>query len=99
MLPLLGAPLPLPRALDGEEPRERVELAVLRDDGPVLRGPPVAREELGHHAIAAAALPDEEAAGLEDARELADHARIVLRIVKEAEAREEVEHGVESPRP
>src|SRR5688572_9424853 len=43
-----GASAPLPGRVDREEPRERVELAVLRDDHPARGRPPVGLEELRH---------------------------------------------------
>lgn len=69
------------------------------DERAVVRLPPVAAEEARHHAVAAAAVPDEKAARLENARKFLDHARIVRRLVEEAERREEIEHAVEATGP
>ena len=61
--------------------------------------PPVTREKPSHNAIAVAAVPDQRAAGLEDASPLGDHARIVSRMGKEPERREEIEDSVEATGP
>ena len=46
---------------------------------PSLRTPPVARDERAHDAVAAAAVPEQDAARLEHSRELADDLRVVAR--------------------
>lgn len=65
----------------------------------VARAPPVAGEKAGHHAVPTAAVPDERAAGAEDARELAEHALVVGRAEKEAERCEQVDHSIECTGP
>ena len=55
--------------------------------------------ESAHHAVAASTVPDQCAARLEHARELGDDARVVARIEKEAERREQVHDRVEPARP
>lgn len=99
MLALAAAAGAAPDRADVELARHRIEAALVGDQRSVLGRPPIALEKAGHHAIAAAAVPDERAVGREDSRELADHAGVVGGIGEEAERREEVEYGIEAAGP
>ena len=88
-----------PLRIDRQHAGETIEPALVSDERPVLRSPPVTREEARHDTIAAPAVPDQHPAGREHSRELADDATVVSRVEKEAERREQVEHGIESARP
>ena len=88
-----------PLSVDRQHARETIEPALVSDECPILRSPPVTREEARHDTVAAPAVPDQQPAGCEHARELANDPPVVSRVEKEAERREQVEHGIESPRP
>ena len=81
-------------------PESGSNVALVRDHRAVVRLPPVAREELRHHAVAAAAVPDQHAAGLEHARELArSRARRRAGSRKKPNDGEQIEHRVEAAGP
>jgi len=84
---------------DGQHTRQTVEAPFVGDQRPVPGAPPIAREETRHHAVAAAAVPDEHSARTDDPGELADHPPIIGRIEEEAERREQIEHGIEAAGP
>lgn len=71
----------------------------MADHRPIACRPPVAVEEPRHDSIATAAMPDQEPARLQHARELADDARIIGGIEKESERGEEIDCGVEAAAP
>lgn len=89
---------PPPRA-HRQHAREPIERPFVRNESAVVRLPPVTAEETRHHAVAAAAVPHQYSAGLQHARKFPDDARVVRRVVEEAERREEIEHAVEAPAP
>lgn len=89
----------LPLRFDGQESAERVERPLLRDDRPIACAPPIARQETRRDAIAAGSVPHQHAARRQDAREFPDDAFVVARVGEEAEGREQVDDGVESPGP
>src|SRR5207244_11566212 len=82
----------------GEESGERIELPLLREDG-FTRSPPIASQKSSHHSVATAAMPDENPAGFQHPRKLADDAQIIHRMGEESERGEEIQDRVKSARP
>jgi hypothetical protein len=82
-----------------ENSGQGIKLALLREQRPVLRRPPIAREKSRHDTIPAAAVPDKNSARLENAREFPDHATVVRWMREEAKGRKEIQYGIESAIP
>src|SRR5579862_4885254 len=78
---------------------ERVEGALMRDQRAIVALPPILGHEAGHHAIAAGPVPHEYATRLEHTRELVNDLRVIRRVEKEPERREQVHHAIEPASP
>src|SRR3954468_24349946 len=87
-----------PGGCHGRNARQRIELALLREQRFAGR-PPVASHKARHHAVAAAALPDQLASRFQHPRKLAHHFDVVRWVREEAEGSEQVYHRVKSVRP
>ena len=99
MVALPSPTRPVPPRMHVEPACHRIESPFLPDHRPVFQRPPVASEESRGDAIARCAVPDENAAGSQHARELVDRPLIVGGIIKESERREQVHDGVEPSPP
>ena len=98
MLSRAGPRAAPPRRANREETGQRIEFPFLCEECSVGL-PPVARQKPGHHPIAAAAVPDEDAAGLQYPRKLPDDTGVVGRVRKEPEGREQVHYRIETSGP
>src|SRR3954465_15096178 len=96
-------PRPRPRAAlpgrgDGENSRQRIEVALLRKQS-VSSRPPIAGQKARHDAVTTAAVPDQPPTTLQNARELAHDAGVVGGMGKEPERCEQIHHRVEPSGP
>src|SRR4051812_8054029 len=98
MLPCARPGAAFPGGCHGQNARQRIELALLREQRFAGR-PPIAREKARHYTVAAAAMPDELAPRFQHSRKLAHDFDVIRWMREEPERSEQVHDRVESVRP